>query len=113
MKDLEIAARLKDLFSSHRIVFWYDEGAEFADTARNLELEGIDILRLDETGPFAVMVCIEYDNPDGRFLVYVPFAEPPEKENWLLDTKLYSYLFRVRIMLKAATCYVLKRPPLC
>jgi len=94
VKDIEITARLKDLFTSYRIVYWYDEDAEFSDTARNLDMGDITILRLDETGPFTVKVCIEYDNPDGKYLIYAPFVEPPDKENWLLDSKLYSHTFR-------------------
>jgi uncharacterized protein (TIGR02687 family) len=94
MKDVEIAARLKDLFSSHRIVFWYDEGAEFSDTACNLEIEDIKVLRLDKTGPFALKVIVENDDPGCKYLIYAPFAEPPDKDNWLLDTKLYSHTFR-------------------
>jgi len=94
VKESEITARLNDLFRSHRIVFWYDDGAEFSDTVKNLNLEGIQTLRLDEKGPFAVKVEIEFDNPDGRYLIYGPSAELPEKDDWLLDTRLYSYTFR-------------------
>jgi hypothetical protein len=50
-------------------------------------LEGIQILRLDETDPFAVKVMIEYDNPDGKYLIYGPFAEPLEKDDWLLKKR--------------------------
>lgn len=94
MKDAEIAGALNDLFSSHRIVFWYDDGGEFSDTLMNLSLEDVEILRLDETGPFALKVLIEYQSPDCRYLIYSPSAEPPDKDDWLLDTRLYSHTFR-------------------
>ncbi|NOQ51024.1 MAG: hypothetical protein GQ578_02230 [Desulfuromonadaceae bacterium] len=60
----------------HRLVFWYDPEQEFNSTLATLGLEEVRILRLDETGSFALKVKLELEDSSGQYLIYAPFAEP-------------------------------------
>ena len=72
MNDAQIAQTLSQLFRSNRIVSWYDDGGEFDDTLKALNLDGVDIIRLDESGPFATKIRIEIDDQNGKYLIYAP-----------------------------------------
>ena len=76
-----------------RIVFWYDGEREFEEMLPALKLDGISILRLDEIGPLALKIQLELEDPEGRYLVYSPQPEPEQKDDWLLDVRLYSKTF--------------------
>jgi uncharacterized protein (TIGR02687 family) len=95
MKTPQIADSLTRLFHSEkqRLIFWYDADSEFKETLSTLDLEGVTLLRLDETGSMATKIRLELDDPDGKYLIYSPAAEPEQEDDWLLDIKLYSHTF--------------------
>lgn len=78
----------------HRIVFWHDADQEFGDALPALELNDITLLRLDEMPALKVKIQLERDDTTGRYLLYMPFDEPPLEHDWLLDMRLYSGAFR-------------------
>jgi hypothetical protein len=57
-------------------------------------LEGVTTLRLDEVGALETKIRLERDEPDKKFLLYAPTAEPDEENDWLLDIRLYSRRFQ-------------------
>ena len=77
----------------HRIVFWYDADREFEEGLNDLVLDGVKIQRLDEIGSLEMKIRLELDDPQSRYLLYAPFAEPAPKDDWLLDIRLYSRTF--------------------
>lgn len=91
----QITASLKQIFEEYkkRIVFWYDREGEFSEIIPSLELEGVTILRLDETGPFELKIKLELEDTESRYVIYAPYPEPVPEEDWLLDIRLYSYTF--------------------
>lgn len=97
MSDLnQINTALKRLFvdEGQRIVFWNDPDKEFHNTLTQLDLDGVNVLRLDEVGQLAAKIRIETEDPTGKFLVYAPAEEPEYEDDWLLDVRLYSRSFR-------------------
>lgn len=97
MDNSQIENALTRLFDEegHRIIFWNDPDQEFTITLSLLNLpEGVNILRLDQTGALEAKIRMERDDPDGRYLVYSPTEEPDYEADWLLDIRLYSRSFR-------------------
>ena len=97
MDNSQIENALTRLFDEegHRIVFWNDPDQEFAITLSLLNLpEGVNILRLDQTGALEAKMRMEQDDPEGRYLLYSPTEEPDYEADWLLDIRLYSRSFR-------------------
>ena len=77
-----------------RVVFWNDPEQEFVDSLADLDLDGVQLLRLDEFGALEVKLRLERRDPDGRYLLYSPTEEPDFDADWLLDIRLYSRSFR-------------------
>ena len=49
MSQQRLMESLTSLFSTHPVVFWNDVEAEFASVVDGLQLEGVQLVRLDET----------------------------------------------------------------
>ena len=77
-----------------RIVFWNDPDKEFQPILAALNLDGVNILQLNELGALEVKICVEREDPTGRYLLYSPSEEPDYENDWLLDVRLYSRPFR-------------------
>jgi uncharacterized protein (TIGR02687 family) len=88
-----IQSSLAASFRDHSIVFWHDIDAEFADSITELQLEGIQVIRLDEAPALQVKLLLEGD-PTSRWLLYSTQPEPEATKDWLLDVRLRSKSFR-------------------
>ncbi|TWU38977.1 hypothetical protein Q31b_40550 [Novipirellula aureliae] len=77
-----------------RIVFWNDPQQEFDRTVETLDLDGINVVRLDQVGSIETKLRIEREEPDAKFLLYAPTEEPEFEDDILLDIRLYSRSFR-------------------
>jgi len=84
---------LSRLFKEHRIVFWYDSNREFEENLGSLELQGVNVVRVDEHGSLALKLLLELEDRESHYLVYAPFQEPPAQDDWFLDIRLYSRTF--------------------
>lgn len=95
MDTKQLNDALERLFKEEkeRIVFWNDPEREFTNTLPFILLEGVETLRLDQTGAFETKLRIEQDTGN-RFLIYSPAEEPDYEDDWLLDIRLYSRSFR-------------------
>lgn len=78
----------------HRIVFWSDPDGEFESFIDELELTGVETIRLDDTGHLNTKLQIERKQPEDKFLLYSALDPPPFDEDVLLDIRIYSYTFR-------------------
>ena len=86
-----------------RLVFWYDGEKEFEESLPSIEVEGVTLLRLDETCALDLKIRLEIGDVNGRFILYAPYYEPAPERDWLFDIKLYAYLFhadRASILIK-------------
>ena len=97
MDTKQVNDALEKLFREERIVFWNDPDKEFVDYLTEQlfsPVEGVTVIRLDQTSALQVKLQIERDEPDAKFLVYAPEEEPDYENDWLLDIRLYSRSFR-------------------
>ncbi len=79
---------------SARIVFWNDPQQEFDRVVENLELDDVQLIRLDQVGSIETKIRLERDEPQSKFLLYTPAEEPEFEDDFLLDIRLYSRSFR-------------------
>ena len=96
MDVAQITDALDQVFNDEqvRIVFWNDPDGEFVESLADIELEGVEVLKLDEVGALEAKVRIEQEDPAGRYLLYSPAEEPDYEDDWLLDMRLYCRSFR-------------------
>ena len=91
----QIIDRLNAEFTGEirKLVFWYDDKAEFAEDIESVELENAKIYQLAPDNQFATKRFLEREDTTTNYLIYAPFPKPDVKENHLEDTMLYSKRF--------------------
>lgn len=87
------AAPLPEFHQRH-IIFWQDEDREFEAMVDELDLPGVQIIKLTGSNNFAVKKLLLHDDLTSHFLIYNPFAYENSKENWLRDIELFSEEYR-------------------
>ncbi|MDK2828007.1 MAG: hypothetical protein PWP67_807 [Clostridium butyricum] len=96
MELLEIQNKIDTMLSGteRKIVFWYDEDAEYQEDIEELKLtDGNKIRILTDDNWFETKLLLEERDPDSNYLVYAPFKRPDDRENHLADTFYYSQHF--------------------
>ena len=95
MDTKQVKDTLNNIFEEKkkRIVFWYDAEQEFEDLLSSIQIDNINILRIDEYGALELKIKLETEDLKGKFILYSPHAEPLPEEDWLLDMRLYGYTF--------------------
>jgi len=84
----EIESKFKE--HDHRIfIFWYDETQNFLEEIKKDSFDDVKIMIYDHN-EFAIKHQLEVEDLESNYLVYFPCARPQDKDNWLLDTLLYS-----------------------
>lgn len=94
LKDIEF--KLNEIFSLsdyRRIVMWFDSNQEFAEYIDNLEIENVEIFKLTENNWIYAKYYIESLKSDVNFLVYAPFSQPADEDNYLADMCHYATKF--------------------
>lgn len=91
----QIIDRLDAEFSSdtRKLVFWYDEKAEFAGDIKSIELQNAKIFYLQPDNQFYTKYFLERVDRTTNYLIYAPFPKPETADNHLEDTLLYSKRF--------------------
>jgi uncharacterized protein (TIGR02687 family) len=93
MSQQRLFDSLTSLFASHPVVFWHDVEAEFASSIEAMTLDGVQLVRLDDTPALRVKLDIER-SPNQRWLIYSAKPEPIPTKDWLLDVRMRSKSFR-------------------
>jgi len=78
---------------TRKLVFWYDDNAEFVEDIEALELVGASIYHLTCDEQFRAKVFFERQDISNSYLVYAPFPKPSPRDNHLEDTLFYSRRF--------------------
>ena len=78
---------------TRKLVFWYDEKAEFVDDIDTLELSGAKVYHLEPDNQFYTKYFLERVDREASYLIYAPFPKPSVRNNHLEDTLLYSKQF--------------------
>ncbi|MEA1928531.1 MAG: BREX-1 system phosphatase PglZ type A, partial [Candidatus Auribacterota bacterium] len=89
----KIATALQEIFSEHRLVFWYDDKEELRQEYEEIDLPGVIKIEV-RNDEFGVKFRVTRTESDRQFLLYFPSPRPPDIENWLLDLVLANYEFR-------------------
>ena len=91
----QIIDRLNAEFTgdTRKLVFWYDDKAEFAEDIDSVELDNAKIYKLEPDNQFITKRYLEREDTTTNYLVYAPFPKPDVKDNHLKDTMLYSKRF--------------------
>lgn len=92
MKD-KIVKALEREFANHRVVFWYDEKQEFAELCKELELEQVEMIEI-ANNEFQIKYRILKQEANQKFLLYLPYPQPEDRDNWLLDLQLAEGVFK-------------------
>ncbi|MDD2586297.1 MAG: BREX-1 system phosphatase PglZ type A [Syntrophomonadaceae bacterium] len=78
---------------TRKLVFWYDDKAEFAEDIDTLELVNARVYNLEPDNQFYTKYLLERLDRTTNYLIYAPFPKPPVRDNHLEDTLLYSKQF--------------------
>ncbi len=78
---------------TRKLVFWYDDKAEFMDDIDTLEIVGAKIYKLEHGNQFYTKYFLERQDNKTNYLIYAPFSKPSVRENHLEDTLRYSKQF--------------------
>lgn len=91
----QIIDRLNAEFTgdTRKLVFWYDDKADFAEDMENVELENAKIYHLQPDNQFYTKYFLERVDTTTNYLIYAPFPKPDVRDNHLEDTMLYSRRF--------------------
>jgi hypothetical protein len=77
-----------------KLVFWYDEDAEYIDEIDSIQLDGNSKLwKVTENNWFETKLQIEERDTETNYLLYAPFPRPDDRVNHLADMFYYSEHF--------------------
>lgn len=93
MSQQRIFDSLVSLFATYPVVFWHDADCEFEPIAQGLGIDGVRVVRLDNTPALRIKLEIE-QSPKQSWLFYSNKPEPEPAKDWLLDVRLRSKIFR-------------------
>lgn len=79
--------------SDRKLVFWYDDNAEFVDEVDSIVLDNAQVYKLEPDNWFYTKYFFELVDKATNYLVYAPFSKPADRDNHLADMVYYSKLF--------------------
>ena len=92
----EIENRINTIFdeSYHRqIVFWYDENQEFVEDIESINLHNAKLHILKENNLIQTKYLVEFEDKQSNYLIYAPFTQPNDNDNYLTDLVHYAVPF--------------------
>ena len=92
----EIGEKINLLLSGdyRKIVFWYDEEAEYTEDINDINLaDGCKLWIVNENNWFETKLQVEVRDKESSYLLYAPFKRPDDRENHLADIYYYAEHF--------------------
>ncbi len=89
---MDIQQRLKTIFQTQRLVFWYDDNEALKNEFEAIDLEDVTKLEIDNN-EFGIKRQLLSLQPTDKFLIYSPRIAPQDEDNWLLDLNIANYMF--------------------
>jgi len=95
LNQKQITDKLNSEFSgdTRKLVFWYDDKAEFAEDIDSLKLVNAKVYHMEPDNQFYTKYFLERQDRTTNYLIYAPFPRPNVRDNHLEDTLLYSRQF--------------------
>ena len=86
----QIIDRLNAEFTgeTRKLVFWYDDKAEFAEDMETVELQNAKIYHLQPDNQFYTKYFLERVDKTTNYLIYAPFPKPSGRHNAVFQTVL-------------------------
>lgn len=78
---------------TRKLVFWYDDKAEFVEDIDTLELINAKVYHLEPDNQFYTKYYLERLDNTSNYIIYAPFPRPNVRDNHLEDILLYSKQF--------------------
>lgn len=78
---------------TRKLVFWYDEHAEFVEDITSLKLDRAQVYVLEPDNQFRTKIFLEREDTETSYLLYAPFPKPAIRDNHLEDMLRYSKRF--------------------
>ncbi|MGG7056727.1 BREX-1 system phosphatase PglZ type A [Clostridium tertium] len=110
MTNIDIIEALKEEFNEplksyekRKIVFWNDYENEFEDIINEINIEGVKVHKLEDNNNFYTKYLLEEEDTESNFLIYNTTKIIDDRDNWMLDTMLYSsqfYADKVSLIMK-------------
>lgn len=79
--------------TERKLIFWYDDKAEFKEDIEILNLDNAKIYHLEKDNLFYTKYFLEIVDKKNSYLIYAPFQKPEDNKNPLADMIYYSKLF--------------------
>lgn len=93
--------------SERKLVFWYDDNAEFAEEVDSLQLDKAKLHKLTGDNTLYTKYLLECEDRENSYLIYAPFPKPADRENHLADMVYYSKQFYAdRVSLLCADLHI-------
>ena len=92
----EIESRLNAIFDEsyyRQIVFWYDENQEFVDDIKDIQLNNAKLYIVNDTNLIKTKYVVEFEDKGSNYLIYAPFIQPDDSDNYLADLTHYAVPF--------------------
>ena len=87
-----VRPHLERRFEYYRVVFWHDPEGQYAGDLDNLELPGVQTIRV-ANNEYGIKSRLLHDEPTSKFLLYRSGQVPAGVGNWLLDLELAYGVF--------------------
>ena len=78
---------------TRKLVFWYDDKAEFIEDIDSMEILNAKVYHLEKDNQFQTKYFLERQDTTTNYLIYAPFSRPQVRDNHLEDMLLYSRQF--------------------
>ena len=89
---IDIQQRLKTIFQTQRLVFWYDDNEALKNEFEAIDLDTVTKLEIDNN-EFGIKRQLLSLQPNDKFLIYSPNKAPQDEDNWLLDLNIANHMF--------------------
>jgi uncharacterized protein (TIGR02687 family) len=88
----KIEESIQKLFTKHRVLVWYDGEQSFGQEYAEIDLPGITKIDVNNN-ELAVKYRLYMEEPNSKFLLYLPKERPEDTDNWLLDVELAYHVY--------------------
>lgn len=88
----KIQESITKLFTKHRVLVWYDGGQSFGLEYAAIDIPGITKIDVNNN-ELAVKYRLYMEEPNSKFLLYLPKEKPEDIDNWLLDVELAYHVY--------------------
>lgn len=90
-----IQEKLNEMFEgdSRQIVIWYDDKTDFCEEINNLNLDNAQVYHLKQDNWLRAKYFLEIEDTTTNYLIYAPFPQPEDKDNYLADIAYYATPF--------------------